>query len=343
MSDRVSIAIDVMGGDLGLHTVLPAAIAALARHSSLYLILCGNRAHIETYLKSQTLTESIINRFTIADAQSVVAMSETAAFAIRHRRDSSMYVALSQVAEGTAQACVSAGNTGALMAMSCLLVKTIKGISRPAIVASMPTVKGQCLMLDLGANINCKAENLYQFAVMGSALASGVYGLKKPKIGLLNIGSEANKGLHQVVAAAQLLKALPGLNYRGFIEGDEVFSGRVDVVVCDGFAGNVLLKTSEGLAKFINVKVARNLKKSLFRRVLTWLAAPVLQDIRQQLDPARRNGATLLGLQAVVVKSHGAATAQGVGCAIDQALVAVECDLPAIIQREMLTVQRCGE
>ncbi|MCJ8340142.1 MAG: phosphate acyltransferase PlsX [Pseudomonadales bacterium] len=342
MSDRVSIAIDVMGGDLGLHTVLPAAIAALARHPSLFLILCGNRAQIDSYLNSHTLTDNIRTRLTVTDAQSVVAMSDTAAFAIRHRRDSSMYIALTQVAEGAAQACVSAGNTGALMAMSCLLIKTIKGISRPAIVASMPTVKGQCLMLDLGANINCKAENLYQFAVMGSALASGLYGLKKPKIGLLNIGSEENKGLVQVVAAAQLLEAQPGLNYRGFIEGDEVFSGRADVVVCDGFAGNVLLKTSEGLAKFINVKVARNLKKNLFRRVLTWVAAPVLHEIRQQLDPASRNGAILLGLQAVVVKSHGAATKHGVGCAIDQALMAVECDLVAIIEREMLAVQPTG-
>ncbi|MCJ8300469.1 MAG: phosphate acyltransferase PlsX, partial [Pseudomonadales bacterium] len=278
----------------------------------------------------------------IVDAAQIVGMHEKPTRALRDKQQSSMALALKLVKEGQAGACVSAGNTGALMAMSCLLIKTIKGISRPAIVASMPTVKGQCLMLDLGANINCKAENLYQFAVMGSALASGLYGLKKPKIGLLNIGSEENKGLVQVVAAAQLLEAQPGLNYRGFIEGDEVFSGRADVVVCDGFAGNVLLKTSEGLAKFINVKVARDLKKNLFRRILTWVAAPVLHEIRQQLDPARRNGAILLGLQAVVVKSHGAATKHGVGCAIDQALMAVECDLVAIIEREMLAVQPTG-
>jgi len=339
LSDRVSIAIDVMGGDLGLHTILPAAIAALARYSSLHLLLCGKTAEINRYLNSQSLSENFRSRLSVLDAQSVVAMSETAAFAIRHRRDSSMYIALSQVAKGKAQACVSAGNTGALMAMSCLLIKTISGINRPAIVASMPTVKGQTLMLDLGANINCKAENLYQFAVMGSALASGLYGLKKPKIGLLNIGSEENKGLLQVVEAAKLLEAQAGLNYRGFIEGDDVFSGRADVVVCDGFAGNVLLKTSEGLAKFINVKVARNLKKSLFRRILTWFAAPVLQEIREQLDPARRNGAILLGLQGVVVKSHGAATKQGFGCAIDQAVMAVERDLVSIIEGEMQALE----
>ncbi|MFT5707364.1 MAG: glycerol-3-phosphate acyltransferase PlsX [Oceanospirillaceae bacterium] len=335
MTDRVFIAIDVMGGDLGLHTILPACVAAIARYPSLYLLLCGKSTDISAYLASLDLNTQIHDRFQIIEATTVVAMSETPKFAVRHRRDSSMYLALSQVAQGKAQACVSAGNTGALMAMSCLLIKTIAGISRPAIVASMPTVKGQCTLLDLGANINCKAENLFQFAIMGSALVKGMFGVSAPKIGLLNIGSEAKKGLVQVIAAAEMLQSRKDLNYAGFIEGDDVFSGKVDVVVCDGFAGNVLLKTSEGLAKFINLKVARDLKKSIFRRVLTWFATPILKEIRQQLDPARRNGAVLLGLRAVVVKSHGSANQQGFGCAIDQAVKAVECELPKMIEKTM--------
>ena len=335
MSDRVSIAIDVMGGDLGLHAILPASIAALASKKNLFLFLCGDTAAISLYLDSNPVSKDCLARVKLVDARSVVAMDEKASYSLRHRRDSSMYIALSLVRDGVVQACVSAGNTGVLMAMSCLLIKTIDGISRPAIVASLPTMKGHCTVLDLGANINCKALNLFQFAVMGSALASGVFGVKNPKVGLLNIGSELNKGLEPVREAGEMLQAQSGINYRGCIEGDDVYAGKMDVIVCDGFAGNILLKTSEGLAKFINFKVAKNLKKSLFRRFLTWMAGSVLLEIREQLDPARRNGAVLLGLRAVVVKSHGAANQKSFENAINQAAVAIHCDLPNMIERGM--------
>ena len=335
MSDRLSIAIDVMGGDLGLHTILPASLAALAANDCLHLYLCGNQVAINQYLSLDPIGDNYAQRVTIVDAPSVVAMDEKPSFSVRHRRDSSLYIALSLVRDGMAQACVSAGNTGALMAMSCLLIKTIEGISRPAIVASLPTLKGQSVVLDLGANINCKAQNLFEFAVMGSALASAVYGVDNPKVGLLNIGSEMNKGLEPVIEAGEMLKAHPAVNYRGFIEGDDVYVGKMDVIVCDGFAGNVLLKTSEGLAKFINHKVARNLKKSLYRRFLTWMGASLLLEIREQLDPARRNGAVLLGLRAVVIKSHGSANQQSFVNAIDQAVVALQSDLPKMIEKGM--------
>jgi len=333
LSDRVTLAIDVMGGDLGLHAILPASIAALAKKPSLFLFLCGNKSAILSYFEHEKISASHFNRVEIIDAPSVVEMDDKPSFALRHRRDSSMFLALSLVRDKKALACVSAGNTGALMAMSCLLIKTIKGISRPAIVASLPTLKGQCTVLDLGANINCKAHHLYQFAVMGSALASGVFGIVKPKVGLLNIGSEINKGIESVIEAGDMLNSHAVVNYRGFIEADDVYVGKMDVIVCDGFAGNILLKTSEGLAKFINFKVAKNLKTNIFRRMLTWLAAPVLLDIREQLNPSRRNGAVLLGLRSVVVKSHGGANRQGFESAIDQAIIALSCDLVQLIEQ----------
>jgi len=322
-----------MGGDLGLHTILPASIAALAKKSSLFLYLCGNKSAILSYFEHKKTSHKILQRIEVIDALSIVEMDAKPSFAVRHRRDSSMFIALSLVRDKKAQACVSAGNTGALMAMSCLLLKTIEGISRPAIVASLPTLKGSCTVLDLGANINCKAHHLYQFAIMGSALASAVYGIDKPKVGLLNIGSEINKGLEPVIEAGEMLSGHEDVNYRGFIEADDVYVGKIDVIVCDGFAGNILLKTSEGLAKFINFKVAKNLKTSVFRRMLTWLAAPVLLEIREQLNPARRNGAVLLGLRSVVVKSHGGANRQGFESAIDQAVSALSCNLVQLIEQ----------
>ncbi|BBH47378.1 phosphate acyltransferase [Pseudomonas sp. KU43P] len=263
----------------------------------------------------------------IVAASEVIGMDERPSQALRGKPDSSMRIALELVRDGKAQACVSAGNTGALMALSRFVLKTLPGIDRPAMVAAIPTQAGYCQLLDLGANVDCSAENLYQFAVMGSVAAQAL-GIHRPRVALLNIGTEDIKGNQQVKLAATLLQNARGLNYVGFVEGDGLYRGEADVVVCDGFVGNILLKSSEGLATMIGARIERLFKGGALSRVAGAMAMPLLKRLQADLAPARHNGASFLGLQGIVIKSHGSAGVEGFQSAIQRALIEIQENLP---------------
>jgi glycerol-3-phosphate acyltransferase PlsX len=259
-------------------------------------------------------------------------MDESPALALKKKKDSSMRVAIDLVKSQQVQACVSAGNTGALMATGKFVLKTIPGISRPAICTMLPSMTGQTHMLDLGANLECSAENLHQFAIMGSVLAQSVEGVESPKVGLLNIGSEAMKGSETIKHANQLISG-SALNYYGFVEGDDIYKGTVNVVVTDGFAGNVSLKTGEGLAALVNLVLKREFKRNLVTKLAGLIALPVLRAVRKTLDPRRYNGASLLGLNGIVVKSHGGADTSSFFNAIKIANIEIENEVPQRISR----------
>ncbi len=333
MHHAYTIAVDAMGGDFGPRITVPATLQALKRHPRLVVQLIGHRDQFQVHL--QRISADIASRLEVIHTDKVIAMDDKPSHALRNGKGSSMYVALSQVAAGHARACISAGNTGALMVLGRYILRTLKGIDRPAIITAVPTLSGQAYMLDLGANVDCSAEHLVQFAIMGSVMVQAVERIEAPKVGLLNIGQEEIKGNEQVKLASRLISEQEGLNYIGFIEGDDVFAGRADVVVCDGFVGNIALKSSEGLARLISRKVRDSFRKGLYRRLLGLLARPVLVDLQRQLDPSRRNGASLLGLQGIVVKSHGGASRRCFGYAIDQAVAEIEMDVPARISRHI--------
>lgn len=333
MTAEYCIAVDAMGGDFGPRVTVPAAIDALRRHPSLRILLVGRQEQIDPLLSRHVTSE--LQRLTVLHADSVVAMDEKPALALRRRRDSSMYLALQAVADGRAHACVSAGNTGALMVLGRSILQTLPGIDRPAITSAVPTVNGHCYMLDLGANVDCTASHLLQFAIMGSVMVRAVEELEFPRVGLLNIGAEEIKGNEQVRLASRLLAEQDQLNYIGFVEGDGVFSGKADLVVCDGFVGNIALKSSEGLARLISRKLRRSFNRSLYRRILALLARPVLKELQEQLDPGRRNGASLLGLQGIVVKSHGGANRTCFGYALDQAVSEAQMNVPERICEQL--------
>ncbi len=322
-----------MGGDFGPRVTVPAALDALKRHPSLNILLVGHQQQISPVL--ERLDQLNHPRLELLHAESVVAMDDRPAFALRRRRDSSMYLALQSVAEGRAQACVSAGNTGALMVMGRAILQMLPGIDRPAITSAVPTLKGHSHMLDLGANVDCSAEHLLQFAIMGSVMLKAVEQIESPTVALLNIGAEEIKGNEQVKLASRLLAEQPDLNYIGFVEGDGVFSGKANLVVCDGFVGNIALKSSEGLAHLISRKVHKSFTRNLYRRLLALLARPVLKELQHQLDPGKRNGASLLGLQGIVVKSHGGANRHCFSHAIDQAVSEVEMNIPERISDQL--------
>jgi len=319
------IAIDAMGGDFGPHCVVPASIACLAEYPSLHLVLVGQAPLLEELIARHPGVDRL--RLHVEHASEVIAMDERPAQALRSKPDSSMRVALEQVRKGRAQACVSAGNTGALMALSRYVLKTLPGIDRPAMVAAIPTERGQCHLLDLGANVDCSAEHLYQFAVMG-AVAAEALGVISPRVALLNVGTEDIKGNQQVKLAASLLCKAEGLNYIGFIEGDGLYRGEADVVVCDGFVGNILLKSSEGLATMISMRIRSLFGGSFTSRLVGALALPLLRRLQIDLTPARYNGASFLGLQGIVVKSHGAAGPDGFQGAIRCAMAEIREGLP---------------
>jgi glycerol-3-phosphate acyltransferase PlsX len=245
-----------------------------------------------------------------------------------------MRIALELVRDGKAQACVSAGNTGALMALSRFVLKTVPGIDRPAMVAAIPTQSGFCQLLDLGANVDCSAEHLYQFALMGSVAAQAL-GIPRPRVALLNIGTEDIKGNQQVKLAATLLQNARGINYVGFVEGDGLYRGEADVVVCDGFVGNILLKSSEGLATMISARIEALFKRGVLARAVGVLAMPLLKRLQADLAPARHNGASFLGLQGIVIKSHGSAGVEGLQSAIQRALIEIEENLPGRLQSRL--------
>ncbi len=324
------IALDAMGGDHGPSVTVPAAKKALSEISDIKLVLVGDETQLTEELKNQGLLNE--SRISIRHASEVVAMDEAPVLALKRKKDSSMRVAINLVKEQSVQACVSAGNTGALMATSKFVLKTISGISRPAICTILPSMTGHTHMLDLGANLECTPENLHEFAIMGSVLAQSVDGLEKPSVGLLNIGSEAMKGSDSIKKASQLI-ASSGLNYHGFVEGDDIYKGTVNVIVTDGFVGNVSLKTGEGLAALVNHVLKREFKKNLITRFAAIIALPVLSAVRKILDPRRYNGASLLGLNGIVVKSHGGADTSSFFNAIKIASIEIEKDVPQRISR----------
>ncbi len=302
----ITIAIDAMGGDHGPHVTVPAALSALKEDNQLNIVLVGLQDAIEAELKARKA--SISSRLRIHHAAEVVLMDESPQSALKNKKDSSMRVAINLVKNGEANACVSAGNTGALMATARFVLKTLPGIDRPAIASTLPSEKGNTYMLDLGANADCTPEQLLQFAVMGAMLASCVEHKPNPTIGLLNIGSEDIKGNEVVKQTAELLRA-SHLNFYGNVEGDDIFKGTVDVVVCDGFVGNVALKTTEGLAHMMGKFLTQEFKRNWLTKVMALGAMPVLKAFKKRLDPRLYNGASFLGLRGIVVKSHGGADA----------------------------------
>jgi len=306
-----------MGGDHGPGVTVPAALNFLREHPEAGVVLVGAAEAIEAELKAGNAAVS--SRLRIQPASEVVEMHDPPAAALKNKKDSSMRVAINLVKSGEAQACVSAGNTGALMAISRFVLKMVPGVERPAIITLLPTLKGHTYMLDMGANVDCSAENLLQFAVMGSVLVSSVEQIEKPRVGLLNVGEEEIKGNEVVKRAADLLKS-SGLNFVGNVEGDDIFKGVAEVVVCDGFVGNVALKTSEGLAHMLATFLREEYGRNLFTRIAGLISLPVINAFKHRVDPRRYNGASLLGLKGIVIKSHGSADAYSFQCALERAL-----------------------
>jgi phosphate acyltransferase len=326
------VAVDVMSGDHPPHEYVAGALRALAEDEQLTALLVGQPEIIEPRL--QSAPASVRVRAEIAAATQVVAMDDSPREAIRRKKDSSMRVAIDLVKGGRACACVSSGNTGALTAMSHFVLKTIEGVERAAIISAIPSAHGHTQMLDLGANTKATPEQLRQFAAMGSIVARDIHGMEDPRIGLLNIGEEDMKG-HEVVQAAHALLSASGLNYVGFVEGDDIFSGDVDVVVTDGFTGNVALKTMEGVAGLIADRMRREFYASWRDRFAGLLARPVLRRVATGLDPRRYNGACMVGLTGIVVKSHGRADGVAFARAITTAAVAARCDVTERIQHAL--------
>ncbi|UCE90655.1 MAG: phosphate acyltransferase PlsX [Pseudomonadota bacterium] len=327
-----TIALDAMGGDVGPEVVVPAAISVIEKHAGVRLILVGEESTLRATLKSHGHTPG--NRLEVHHASQVVEMTELPSHALRNKKDSSMRVAINLVKEGTAQACVSAGNTGALMATARFVLKTLPGIDRPAICTSLPTTTGHTHVLDLGANVDSSAEHMFEFAVMGSVLTSAVDDIARPTVGLLNIGEEEIKGNERVKEAARLL-AESGLNYIGFVEGDGIYTGAADVVICDGFVGNVMLKTSEGVAKMIVHYMRQEFRRNPITLLAGAFALPVLRAFRRRVDPRSYNGASLLGLQGIVIKSHGSADSFSFANAIREAVVEVKQNVPERISAQL--------
>lgn len=332
MSAGVTIALDAMGGDFGPEVIVPAAFRAIGEHSDLGVILVGDGDTLRRALDKAGAYGN--ERIAIHHASQKVEMDELPQHAMRNKKDSSMRVAINLVKEGAAHACVSAGNTGALMATARFVLKMLPGIDRPAICTALPNLESHTWMLDLGANVDSAAENLMQFAVMGSVLSEAVDGNRNPRIGLLNIGEEDIKGNEQVKEAAQLLDN-GNLNYTGYAEGDDIFKGGFDVIVCDGFVGNVSLKSSEGVAKMIAQFIRQEFSRNLLTRLAALVAMPVLKAFRRRIDPRRYNGASLLGLKGIVIKSHGSADALSFSNAIKVATIQVRESVPERISKQL--------
>jgi len=330
--DNITVAIDAMGGDHGPSVTIPAAINALKKYSHLNLILVGDEQKLSELVTQYGSKDN--PRIEIHHASQVVEMDEPPSRALRGKKDSSMRVAINLVKDGKAQACVSAGNTGALMATSRFVLKTLSGINRPAIISALPTVKGHTHMLDLGANIDSSAEVLYQFALMGSVLTRAVDNIENPTVGLLNIGEEEIKGNEQVKAAHKILSE-SDLNYIGYVEGDGIYTDAADVIVADGFIGNIALKSSEGVAKMISHAMKNEFKRNIFTKLSALIALPVLNAFKKRIDPRSYNGASLVGLRGIVIKSHGSADSLSFATAIGEAVLEVKTNVPKLIASEV--------
>lgn len=317
-----------MGGDLGPRSTLPASLEFALAHPHVDLMLVGN----ESAVSLPDLPPNI----QFLHAPDTVSMSEKPSLVLRSKRQSSLWQVIELVASGDCQACVSAGNTGAMMAIGRFILKTFPGIDRPAICKYVPTRTGSCLALDLGANVDSTAEQLVQFAIMGSVLAQALGKAITPRVSLLNNGSEEIKGNEKIRVAASLLKENPAVDYSGYIEGDEIFNGDTDVVVCDGFVGNIALKVSEGTARFLADGLRSELGASWWGRVVGLFAQPLLLKWHSKFDPAVYNGASFLGLQGTIVKSHGSADARSFGFALESSLEQVRNDVPRLINESLL-------
>ena len=304
MSESISIALDVMSGDNGSGPALSGAVKSLERLHDLKIILIGDENDINPYL--QTIDSTILKRIEIIHTNEYIKMDEDILTAIRNKKNSSMRLAINSVKNRDSHACVSAGNTGALMSLSKIILKTIEGIDRPAICTSLPTKKKFMQVLDLGANIECNAENLFQFAVMGSSVVQSLEISSNPRVGLLNIGSEDFKGKDEIKLAAEMLND-SNINYIGFVEGNGMFSGDYDVIVTDGFTGNIALKSIEGVAGMIKHSIKSEFEKNFYNKLSAVLSIPVMKGVKKKMDPRVYNGASFLGLNGIVVKSHGSA------------------------------------
>jgi glycerol-3-phosphate acyltransferase PlsX len=327
----ITLAVDVMGGDHGPKVTIPASINALSKYDQLHIILVGDKELIQKELQKNKYTNT---RLSIQHASEVVEMDESPQSALKNKKDSSMRVAINLIKEEKAQACVSAGNTGALMATARYVLKMLPGIDRPAIASSLPSQKGTTYMLDLGANTDCTAEHLLQFAVMGAMLVSSVTGNPKPSVGLLNIGSEDIKGNEIVKEAGELLRR-SHLNFYGNVEGNDIFKGTTDVVVCDGFVGNVALKTAEGIAQLMGRFLTQEFKRNWITKLMALVSLLVLNRFKKRLDPRRYNGASFLGLKGIVVKSHGGADSYSFFFAIQTAIEESKNNVLEKIQKQL--------
>lgn len=324
-----------MGGDHGLSVVIPASVRAVCNNSDLKLILVGDQNQIVRHLNKHGISAHQNSQISIEHAPEAVTMDELPSHALRNKKNSSMRIAINLVKEGQAQACVSAGNTGALMATARFVLKTLPGIDRPAIIAELPTAHGRTRVIDLGANVDSCAEHLFQFAVMGSALIQALDRKKNPKIALLNIGVEEIKGNDQVKRTAHMLSECQLINYVGYVEGDHFYSGDVDLVVCDGFVGNVALKASEGLAGLFIAVLKESFNQHWWTKIVGLMAKPALAHLRKRLDPAGYNGASLLGLNGIVVKSHGSANAVSFQFAIEEAMLQVKNNVVDLVRDQI--------
>ena len=325
-----------MGGDHGLAVTIPAALEFLHRHPAASVLLVGREPEIQAALSQNPRSRDLLTRISVQHTDEVVAMDDPPAVALKGKRRSSMRLAIEAVAQGDAHAAVSAGNTGALMAISRYVLKTLSGIDRPAIAASLPnSTGGATLVLDLGANVDCSAEHLVQFAMMGSALVTSLGGQARPSIGLLNVGEEIIKGNETVKQAGELLRAT-SMNFIGNVEGNDIFKGTVDVIVCDGFVGNVALKTSEGLAQMMGSFLKKEFTQNWATRLLALAAQPLLKRFARRVDHRRYNGAALLGLRGIVFKSHGSADAYAFRHALERAAEAASRGLNQRISQALL-------
>ncbi|SFV88537.1 Phosphate:acyl-ACP acyltransferase PlsX [hydrothermal vent metagenome] len=330
----IKVSIDASGGDYGIPVTIAAGIKALGAFADLYLVFVGDASSIQAELDQHSGSKKLAKRFSITHASEVIAMNESPAIALRKKKDSSMRVAINLVKDNTVNACVSAGNTGALMAISRFVLKTIKGIDRPAIMGRMPTMDGHTHMLDLGANVDSTPKALLEFAIMGAIAVKHTENISAPSVGLLNIGEEEMKGNENIKKTSELLEN-SNLNYVGFVEGDDIYKGTVDLVVCDGFEGNIALKASEGVASMMGHYLKQAFTKNLFTKIIALIATPVLKDFKASLNPGKYNGASLLGLRGIVVKSHGGADAASFFQAIKEAYLEVNAKIIEKIESQV--------
>ena len=331
---RLTVAIDIMGGDYGPRSTIPAAIKAIDEISFLHLILCGDAQLLQTELNKYNKLHH--PRIQIEHCSQVINMGERPVTALRTKKDSSMRKALELVKKGKAQACVSAGNTGALLAIARFVLKMLPGVERPALITSLPTnSKDPVYLLDLGANVTCTEELLFQFAVMGSVLVHEVEGIDNPRVSLLNVGSEEIKGSKEIKRAGTRLSQEEHLNYSGFVEGTDIFAGKADVVVCDAFVGNVALKTCEGIATLIMNKLKQELSSHIFGKILGLFLFPILKKLYKRVNPDHYNGASLIGLRGIVIKSHGNASKDAFFSAIKEAVREIERQVPRKIEHKL--------